>query len=164
MHRYAVGVLCFVSMFAGAVDGQKTTIDPVAIPAGTVLTFHLQTRLAPDAGDEIDMLPKGTAVRVKVLKAIDSAVDADGSEFRGLLVSPLTSGDHVIVHSDAQAQGILALLRSHNHPEGFRYELLLTRITDQGKTYELTASLNPSLLDTAPTTTPTSAEPAAVGR
>lgn len=156
MHRHAVAVLCFASMFAGAVEGQKPAIDPVAIPAGAVLTFHLQTRMDPGAGNEIDMLPKGTEVRVKLLKGIDSAIDPDGSEFRGLLVSPLSSGNRVVVHSEAQAQGILALLRSRNHPEGFRYELLLTSISDQDKIYELTASLNPSLLDAAPA----SAEPA----
>ncbi len=34
-----------------------------------------------------------------------------------------------------------------NHPEGFRYELLVTSLTDHTKTYDLTASLNPSFLD-----------------
>jgi hypothetical protein len=39
------------------------------------------------------------------------------------------------------------LLRSRSHPEGFRYELLITSLTDHGKSYILTASLNPSLAD-----------------
>jgi hypothetical protein len=44
-------------------------------------------------------------------------------------------------------RGILALLRSRSHPDGFRYELLITRLTDHGKSYVLTASLKPSLAD-----------------
>jgi hypothetical protein len=39
------------------------------------------------------------------------------------------------------------LLRSRNHPEGFRYELLVTSLTDHEKTYDVTASLNPSFFD-----------------
>jgi len=39
------------------------------------------------------------------------------------------------------------LLRSKTHPEGFRYELLVTGLTDRGKSFDLTASLNSSFLD-----------------
>jgi hypothetical protein len=46
-------------------------------------------------------------------------------------------------------RGLLVLLRSKTHPEGFRYELLITRLIDHGKSYDLTASLNPSFLDPA---------------
>ena len=40
----------------------------------------------------------------------------------------------VIVHSESEVRGILVLLRSKNHPEGFRYELLVTSVTDHAKT------------------------------
>jgi hypothetical protein len=40
------------------------------------------------------------------------------------------------------------LLRSRNHPEGFRYELLITSLNDRGKNYDLTASLNSSFRET----------------
>jgi hypothetical protein len=53
----------------------------------------------------------------------------------------------VIVRSEAEVRGLLVLLRSRSHPDGFRYELLVTGITDRGKSYDLTASLNPSFLD-----------------
>jgi hypothetical protein len=79
--------------------------------------------------------------------AIDSGVDRDGAEFRGSIVAPLVSGGEVIIRSEAEVRGLLVLLRSRSHPEGFRYELLVTRITDHGKSYDLTASLNPSFLD-----------------
>jgi hypothetical protein len=55
----------------------------------------------------------------------------------------------VIIRSEAEVRVLLVLLRSRNHPEGFRYELLVTRLTDRGKSYDLTASLNPSFLDPA---------------
>jgi len=48
------------------------------------------------------------------------------------------------------------LLRSRNHPEGFRYELLVTSLTDHAKTYAVTASLNASFFDAGASTVPVS--------
>jgi len=64
------------------------------------------------------------------------------------LAAPLVSGGQVIVRNEAEVRGLLVLLRSRSHPEGFRYELLVTSLTDRGKSYDLTASLNPTFLDT----------------
>ncbi len=147
MHRYILVFLCLLIVLTFQAHGQKNTAEPIHVAAGTVLAFHLQTRLHPGAGNETDILPKGTVVRVKLLDAIDSNVDRDGSEFRGEVVSALSSGNEIVVHSESQVWGLLALLRSGSHPEGFRYELLLTRVRDHGKSYDLTASLNPSFLD-----------------
>ena len=52
-----------------------------------------------------------------------------------------------IVHAGSEVQVLLVLLRSKNHPDGFRYELLVTSVTDQGKAYAMTASLNPSFAE-----------------
>lgn len=101
------------------------------------------------------MLPQGTVVHVRVLSSIDSGVDRDGTEFRGSVVSDLGIGANVVIHSDAEVQGLLVLLRSRNHPDGFRYELLLTELTDHGKSYPLTASLNPSFFDAGSQPVPT---------
>jgi hypothetical protein len=87
-------------------------------------------------------------------------VNPDGTEFRGTVVSGLTSSGEVVIHSDSEVRGILALLRSRSHPEGFRYELLITSLTDHGKSYVLTASLNPSLADPVVAST-SKAEPGA---
>jgi hypothetical protein len=95
----------------------------------------------------LDALPKGTVLEVRILDSIDSDYDRDGTEFRGTLVTPLVSEGEVIVHSEAEVRGLLVLLRSRSHPDGFRYELLVTGLTDRGKSYDLTASLNPSFLD-----------------
>jgi hypothetical protein len=122
-------------------------VAPVRVAAGTVLNFHLQTRLNPTHGDALDALPKGTILQVRMLDSIDSDVDRDGAEFHGSIVTPLPLGEDVIVHPEAEVRGLLVLLRSRSHPEGFRYELLLTGLTDHGKSYDLTASLNPSFLD-----------------
>jgi hypothetical protein len=63
------------------------------------------------------------------------------------VVSDLSRGDGVVIHADSEVRGLLVLLRSKNHPDGFRYELLLTELTDHGKSYPLTASLNSSFHD-----------------
>lgn len=147
MRRSVVAVLCFISLFAITAHGQSPTVAPLRVTAGTVLKFHLQTRLTPAAGDTLDALPKGTVLEVKMLDSIDSAADRDGTEFHGLLAAPLVSGGEVIVRSEAEVRGLLVLLRSRSHPEGFRYELLVTGLTERGKSYDLTASLNPSFLD-----------------
>jgi hypothetical protein len=156
MHRFGVVVLCAASVFSGTVRGQGTKIEPVLAPLGTVQTFHLQTRLNPTNRNELDVLPRSTVIRVKMLDGVDSSVDRDGSEFRGEVVESVSAGDKVIVHSESEVQGILVLLRSKNHPDGFRYELLVTRLTDHAKMYDLTASLNPSFVDAGPPPSPVS--------
>lgn len=150
MRRLVSAVVCCLSLMTGATLAQASGIKPIRVPAGTVLTFYLQTRLNPANGNAIDLLPKGTVLSIKVMDSIDSDLTRDGAEFRGLVVSPLVSKDEVIIHADAEVRGLFALLRSRNHPEGFRYELLITGITDGGKMFQLTASLNPSFLDSTP--------------
>jgi hypothetical protein len=147
MGRFCVATLCFLGLFAGAARAQSSSIQPIHAAAGAVLTFHLQTLLNPVNGDPLDALPEGTVLRVKLLDSIDSHVNHDGDVFRASLISPLISGKGVLIHAGAEVRGLLALLRSRNHPEGFRYELLVTGITDGGKSYALTASLDPSLFD-----------------
>jgi len=144
-------------------------VPPLRVPSGSILTFYLQTRLRPVAEDPLDALPQGTMVHVKLLRPIDSTLDRDGSEFHGWIVSDLALGDGVVIHADSEVRGLLVLLRSKNHPDGFRYELLLTELTDHGKSYPLTASLNPSFFDASSSSTATkvaakeSAKPAATG-
>ena len=126
------------------------TIEPLRAPAGSILAFHVQTRLRHAEADPLEALPQGTVFHVKMLTSMDSNADRDGSEFHGSVVSDLSLGDGVIIHSNAQVRGLLVLLRSKNHPDGFRYELLLTELTDQGKSYPLTASLHASFSDAGP--------------
>ncbi len=98
-------------------------------------------------------------MRVKILDKIDSRVDQDGSAFQGVLVAPLEQNDHVILAANAQVNGLFALLRSRQHPEGFKYELLVTNVVDGGRSYVVTASLDQSLFE--PTATQTSAQASA---
>jgi hypothetical protein len=159
MHRSPVAVLWSISLLASALHAQSPAIAPVRVPAGTVLKFHLQTRLKPTADDSMDAMPKGTVLQVKMLDAIDSDVDRDGTEFHGSLAAPLVLGDDIVVSTEAEVRGLLVLLRSRTHPEGFRYELLVTRLSDRGKSYDLTASLNPSFFDPGTLSSPESKSP-----
>lgn len=147
MHRFGLVFLCSVCVCGGAARGQNANIEPIHARPGAVLTFHVQTRLNPADRNEMDILPRGTEIRVKMLSGVDSGVDRDGSEFRGAVVESVSAGSRVIVHPESEVRGILVLLRSRNHPEGFRYELLVTSVTDHAKTYDVTASLNPSFVD-----------------
>lgn len=151
--------LFLAAAFASAAQAQTSGTAfvpvPVNVTAGTVLTFYLHARLNPTSGDGVDGLPKGTLLRVRMLDPINSAVNADGTEFHGTVVSGLTSSGELVIHPGSEVKGIMALLRSASHPEGFRYELLITRLTDQGKSYALTASLAPSLADSQVASKPT---------
>jgi hypothetical protein len=155
-------VLCMLALCATPVFARSSNLEPIHAAAGTVLTFYLQTRLNPTAANVLDALPKGTVLRVRLLDSIDSSVDRDGASFRAALVSPVVSANNeIIVHADAEVKGLFVLLRSRNHPEGFRYELLLTSVTENGKSFDLTASLNPSFSDVQkpePTAKATTAE------
>lgn len=153
MRRLMLAVVCFTSVLTGAARGQSRELEPIHVHSGTVLTFYLQTRLNPENGNAIDLLPKGTTLNIKVLNSIDSDLTHDGAEFHGVVVSPLVSKDEVVIHAGAEVRGLFALLRSRNHPEGFRYELLITGITDGGKMFQLTASLGSSFQDSAPVET-----------
>lgn len=147
MKRIVPAALSLLAALAIATYGQTFKVEPVCVSAGTVVTFYLHARLNATSGDGVEGLPKGTLLRVKMLDSIDSAINADGTEFRGTVVSGLVSSGEVVIHPESEARGILALLRSRSHPEGFRYELLITSLTDHGKSYTLTASLNRSLAD-----------------
>jgi hypothetical protein len=147
MHRFGLVFVCSLCVFGGTARGQNASIEPIHAQLGAVLTFHLQTRLNPSARNEMDGLPRGTVIRVKMLNGVDSSVDRDGSVFHGEVVDSVSDGNKVIVHRESEVRGMLVLLRSKNHPEGFRYELLLTSLTDHAKTYNMTASLNPSFFD-----------------
>src|SRR5580658_1936631 len=152
MSRFLAVLLCAIGVFAISSPAQvsSSAIEPIRVPAGSILAFHLQTRLRHTDVDPFDVLPQGTVLHVKILSAIDSNADRDGSEFHGSVVSDLSLGDGVVIHSDAEARGLLVLLRSKNHPDGFRYELLLTELTDHGKPYPVTASLSTSFFDAGP--------------
>jgi hypothetical protein len=149
MRRPATLILGFLCLTATAAHGQSPQMGQVHVASGSVLNFYLQTRLNPDSSDSLRTLPKGTLLHVRMLDSIDSTVNRDGSPFRGSIVSPLVSGDQVLVHSDAEVHGLLALLRSRSHPNGFRYELLITGLVDHGKAYTLTASLESSFFDSS---------------
>jgi hypothetical protein len=151
MKRIATAVLCLAVAFASVARGQASKVEQVQVASGTVLTFYLHARLNAANGDAVDALPKGSLLRVKMLDSIDSNVNPDGTEFHGSVVSALASEGNVVIHREAEVRGILALLRSRNHPEGFRYELLITALNDHGKSYALTASLNPSFSDSPAT-------------
>ena len=155
MYRFLAVVLCAAGVLAACAIALHAQLPPSTVPRlhftdGTVLAFHLQTRLHPTAEDPLDALPPGTILHVRILRPIDSAVDRDGSEFHGWVVSDLALGDGLVIHADSEVRGLLVLLRSKNHPEGFRYELLLTELSDHGKSYPLTASLSTSFFDPGP--------------
>lgn len=158
MSRFLVVLLCAITVFAAVAAAtpvpspaqvSSNGVEPIRVPAGTILAFHVQTRLRHSASDPLDLVPQGTVVHVKILNAIDSTMDRDGSTFHGAFVSDLSVNSGVVIHSDAEVQGMLVLLRSRNHPDGFRYELILTELTDHGKSYPLTASLNTSFYDSS---------------
>jgi hypothetical protein len=156
MSRFLPIFLSAASIFATNTPAQVSSsgIEPLRFPAGTVLAFHLQTRLRHSDADPLDVLPQGTILHAKILNPIDSSVDRDGTEFRASVVSDIAMGDSVVVHAEAEVRGLFVLLRSRNHPDGFRYELLLTELTDQGKSYPLTAALNNSFFDSDSQPTP----------
>jgi hypothetical protein len=47
-------VLCLMTMLANSANAQSSTLEPIHVSPGTVLTFHLQARLNAGAGNEVD--------------------------------------------------------------------------------------------------------------
>jgi len=154
--RFAFAVLCVTSLCAiPNAKCQTSEVPALRFAAGAVVTFHVQSRLQPDTDDALEGIAQGTAIQVKLLDAIDSTQNHDGSAFRGTLVSSIGSGKAAI-HADAEVRGILVLLRSKSHPNGFRYELMVTSINENGQSHPLTASLSSSLFEAASSPVPAS--------
>src|SRR5207248_9566644 len=101
--------MCFVGAFGSTAHGQTSNIQPVHVSAGTVLTYYLHARLNPTNGNEVDGLPKGTLLRVKMRNSIDSAVNADGTEFHRTVVSGLTWSGDLVINYRAYVRGIITL-------------------------------------------------------
>lgn len=157
MRRSAMVCFSLTAFCACLASAQNFVIQPVRVSSGTVLSFHMQTRLHPSSENLPDVLPSGTILRVRVQDHLDSSLDHDGAEFHGVIVSPVVAGNETIVHAAAEVRGILALLRSKSHPDGFRYDLLITHLTDHGKSYSLTASLGTSFFEGGSQQAPASA-------
>jgi hypothetical protein len=156
VRRSALAILCSIALLAGVTAAQSSPLEPVRVAAGATLAFHLQTRLNPNIENQTDALPAGTVLHIKMLTRLDSSTDHDGAEFHGVIISPVLSGSDVVLHEDADVTGVLALLRSKSHPDGFRYDLLITRVVDHGKSFYITASLNSSFFESAPLPAPAS--------
>src|SRR5260370_7051213 len=107
-HSFAA-VLCFTTLLASAAPGKSPALAPFRVAAGTVLKFHLQTRLDPAAADPLDALPKGTVLEVRMLDSIDSATDRSDTQFHGVLPAPLLTGGGAIARSEAAGRGLLVL-------------------------------------------------------
>jgi hypothetical protein len=137
-------LVCALVLSAGSTRGQTLGVKPIQFESGTVFSFQLQPRLQARAGDPLNRIPSGTLLQVKMLDTARRDSEADGFPFRGTVMSSLTVGGQVIIHSEAEVQGIQILLRNKNHPEGFRYELLITDLTDQGQSYTITAFFDPT--------------------
>nr|HEV7954296.1 hypothetical protein [Candidatus Acidoferrales bacterium] len=66
MRRYSLAVLCFTFLLADVAAAQKFVIEPVKVASGTILAFHMQTRLHPNSEDLLDVLPSGTVLQVRI--------------------------------------------------------------------------------------------------
>jgi hypothetical protein len=139
--------VCVLALFAVAAYGQDLSLKPIRFESGTVFSFRLQTRLQTSSEDMMNSLPSGTVLQIKMLASAQRDADADGAPFRGTVVSPISYGGQVLIHSAATVEGIQILLRNRAHPDGFRYELLITDLTDQGQSYTITAFFDPALTE-----------------
>jgi hypothetical protein len=79
MRVLPIGVLCVLCAGIAAI-AQSSTIPPIHLSAGAVLTFYLQTRLTPARDNPFDTLPKGTVLRVKLVDGVDSRTEIDGGQ------------------------------------------------------------------------------------
>lgn len=102
--RRAVRILCLSTLFATASLRQSVKCEPVHAAAESVLTFHFETRLRANSSNQINFLPKGTAIFVNVSDSIGSTVEHDGTESRGHVVSPVVLGNQVLLHAESEVE------------------------------------------------------------
>jgi hypothetical protein len=95
--RSQVLIVCVMSLLAMPAHAESSEVVQIQVVVGTVLTFHLQNRLNSVAGNQLDILPAGTVLNVRMLDSIDSTMNRDGAPFRGLVVSSLVSGNRALL-------------------------------------------------------------------
>jgi hypothetical protein len=131
--------VCAAFLIASGAVAQTPSVKPIQFISGTILTFRLQTRLKADAGDVLNDFPADATLQVKMLSSTGPAANPDGISFQGIVMLPLSVAGNVVIHPGALVNGLQILLRNKNHPEGFRYELLITGLVDQGESHTVTA-------------------------
>jgi hypothetical protein len=108
------------------------------IAASTPLPTPVPTPPPPPPTPVAVTVPQGTTLAVRLIDAIDSEHNQQGDRFRGTLDSPITLNGQVVIPAGADVSGQVTNAKSAAHFSG-RSELALqlTRITVNGKTYEL---------------------------
>src|SRR5215475_5510601 len=102
--RFALVLLCVVLSVPSSADGQTSDVPALRFAVGTIVTFHVQSRLRPEMDDTLNGMPQGTAMQVKLLDAIDSTQNRYCSSYRGTLKTT-TGSTQPIAHSQARVRG-----------------------------------------------------------
>jgi hypothetical protein len=97
--------------------------------------------VVPPAAPEQVTVPNGTELVVRMTESVSSDLNEKGDTFLASLASPIMVGDRVVIPADAGVEGKVVDVQSAGRFSGRpKLAIELTRLTYNGKTYELHSS------------------------
>ncbi len=107
------------------------SVSPVPSPARSV----------PSAEPERVTVPNGTELVVRLTESVSSELNEKGDTFLASLASPIMIGDRVVIPAEAGVEGKVVDVQSAGRFSGRpKLAVQMTRLTFNGKTYELRSS------------------------
>ena len=122
-------------------DGSHATGSTIPSLSSAPSAISLsETNPSPQASEQI-IVPRGTAIVVRLAETLSSAANKPGDTFLTRLVSPIVIGDHVVVPEGAVAKGKIVDARNAGRLSGVStLAVELTHLVYNGRTYELSSS------------------------
>ena len=122
-------------------DGSHATGSTIPSLSSAPSAISLsETNPSPQASEQI-IVPRGTAIVVRLAETLSSAANKPGDTFLTRLASPIVIGDHVVVPEGAVAKGKIVDARNAGRLSGVStLAVELTHLVYNGRTYELSSS------------------------
>jgi hypothetical protein len=111
------------------------------VAAASVFGVSPSARPVPPAEPERVTVPNGTELVVRLTESVSSDLNEKGDTFLASLASPIRIGDRVVIPAEAGVEGKVVDVESAGRFSGRpKLAVQMTRLTYNGKTYELRSS------------------------
>jgi hypothetical protein len=119
----------------------NTNVVPANVGPANALPVPAPARPVPPAEPARVTVPNGTELVVRLTESVSSDLNEKGDTFLASLASPIMIGDQVVIPAEAGVEGKVVDVQSAGRFSGRpKVAVQMTRLTYNGKTYELRSS------------------------
>jgi BON domain len=123
-----------------AISSKAPDVGASVVPV-SVLAIQPPARPVPPPEPERVTVPNGTELVVRLTESLSSDLNEKGDTFLASLASPIMIGDRVVIPAEAGVEGKVIDVQTAGRFSGRpRVAVQMTRLTYNGKTYELRSS------------------------